>query len=70
MTANDEDLSGLPEILVELEREHRELDSQITAESAAENVDQFQIQRLKRRKLRLKDRIAQIHALIQPDIIA
>lgn len=70
MTANDEDLSGLPEILVELEREHRELDARITAETAAENVDQFQIQRLKRQKLRLKDRIAQIHAMIQPDIIA
>lgn len=70
MTANDEDLSGLPEILVELEREHRELDARITAETAAENVDQFQIQRLKRQKLRLKDRIAQIHTMIQPDIIA
>lgn len=70
MTANDEDLSGLPEILVELEQQHRDLDTRITAELSAEVVDEFLIQRLKRKKLKLKDRIEKLHALIQPDIIA
>ena len=57
---------------VELEAfrsEHRELDEEIKAlESSA--GDAFTIQRLKRQKLALKDRIKAIEDRITPDIIA
>ncbi|AKM11883.1 DUF465 domain-containing protein [Croceicoccus naphthovorans] len=49
--------------------EHRDLDAAIAA--LAENpADQMQVARLKKRKLRLKDQIAQIQDALIPDIIA
>ena len=50
--------------------EHRDLDdviSQLIGDSAS---DQLRMQRLKKRKLALKDEIARLHALVLPDIIA
>ncbi|MEQ6248827.1 DUF465 domain-containing protein [Sulfitobacter sp. HNIBRBA3233] len=58
---------------VELEvfrREHRDLDDAITALSERAVADQLTLQRLKKRKLRLKDKIAQIEDRLTPDIIA
>ena len=58
---------------VELEvmrREHRDLDESIIALSQKGTADQLMMQRLKRRKLRLKDQIAQIEDRLTPDIIA
>lgn len=49
--------------------EHRDLDSAIDALSTASH-DQLQIARLKKRKLMLKDQIAQIEDYLIPDIIA
>ncbi len=57
---------------VELEtfrREHRELDEEIKALGDS-GGDAFTIQRLKRQKLALKDRIKAIEDRITPDIIA
>ena len=42
----------------------------IAALSAADTVDQLQIARLKKRKLRLKDQIAIFEDYLTPDIIA
>lgn len=50
--------------------EHRDLDSAISALTEAGSSDQLQIARLKKRKLRLKDQIAQIEDYLLPDIIA
>jgi hypothetical protein len=49
--------------------EHRDLDSAIEALRDASH-DQLQIARLKKRKLLLRDQIAQIEDYLIPDIIA
>ncbi len=58
---------------IELEvfrREHRDLDDAIRALVERGTSDQLTVQRLKKRKLRLKDRIAQIEDRLTPDITA
>ena len=58
---------------VELEvfrREHRELDEAIRALQDRATADQLMLQRLKKKKLRLKDMIALIEDRLTPDIIA
>jgi hypothetical protein len=50
--------------------EHRDLDAAIEALRSMPGHDQIQIARLKKRKLRLRDEIAQLHDLLVPDIIA
>jgi hypothetical protein len=50
--------------------EHRDLDDSINALLASGSLDQMQLARLKRRKLRLKDEIAMIEDQLIPDIIA
>ena len=56
--------------LVRLRQEHRDLDSAIEALRAMPAPDQLQLARLKKRKLRLKDEIAQLEDQLIPDIIA
>ena len=56
--------------LADLETEHRDLDDVIDRIADTAIYDQLQVQRLKKRKLRLKDEIARIRALLVPDIIA
>ena len=51
-----------------LRSEHRALD--IAIEALAGSTDQFQIARLKKRKLQLKDQIHLIEDSFLPDIIA
>lgn len=53
-----------------LRTEHRDLDAAIDALSSAGPLDQLQIARLKKRKLKLKDQIALIEDYLIPDIIA
>lgn len=53
-----------------LRSEHGDLDAAIIALNEAGSSDQLQIARLKKRKLRLKDQIAQIEDVLLPDIIA
>lgn len=52
-----------------LEKEHKELDAKIN-ELLGSGSDQLMIQRHKKRKLWLKDRIAVLNAFIYDDIIA
>ena len=56
--------------LVRLRQEHRDLDAAIEALRAAPASDQLQLARLKKRKLRLRDEIAQLEDQLIPDIIA
>jgi len=53
-----------------LKREHRDLDDAIHALEERGTAEQLTLRRLKKQKLSLKDRIAQIEDEIFPDIIA
>lgn len=56
--------------LLKLKEEHRDLDSAINAVLEKGAFDQLQLQRLKKRKLQLKDDIARVKDFLYPDIIA
>ena len=56
--------------LARLQQEHRDLDVAISAIEDAPGSDILQVQRLKKRKLYLKDRISFIEDQLTPDIIA
>jgi hypothetical protein len=53
-----------------LRGEHRDLDDAISALQEKAGADRLMIQRLKKRKLLLKDKIAHLEDQITPDIIA
>ena len=56
--------------LARLLQEHRDLDAAISALQHSPGSDIIQVQRLKKRKLHLKDRIIFIEDQLTPDIIA
>lgn len=64
------DESELRVRLHELQVEHRDLDEVITRLSAAPPHDELLLRRLKKRKLLLKDRIALIEGMLEPDVPA
>ena len=53
-----------------LRMEHRDLDAAIEALQVSPGSDLLQVQRLKKRKLHLRDRIKFIEDQLTPDIIA
>ena len=60
----------LLEKLKEYEQEHSDLDQILIQLQEKHTVDFLQIQRLKKRKLILKDKISQIQNGLEPDSIA
>ena len=56
--------------LDELRSAHRELDDVISRIAEELPFDQLQLQRMKKRKLQLRDEIARLENLLIPDIIA
>ena len=60
----------LQEQLGDLLAEHRDLDDTIDRLADDLTVNQLQIQRLKKRKLSLKDQITRLESRLLPDIIA
>ncbi|HSP49435.1 MAG TPA: DUF465 domain-containing protein [Pseudolabrys sp.] len=68
MTQNDE--RELREQLARLQQEHRDLDVAIAALAMSPGSDVIQVQRLKKRKLVLRDKIRVIEDQLTPDIIA
>jgi hypothetical protein len=66
----DLDTEALKARLAALESEHRDLDDVIGRLSEHAPFDQLQLQRLKKRKLLLKDQIAKLESRLLPDIIA
>lgn len=67
---DEETEEQLLEKLEQLREEHRDLDEVIARLMADQPVDMFQLQRLKKRKLSLKDMINRIESELLPDIIA
>lgn len=66
----DESQEELKAKLAELRTEHRDLDDVIARLAEAAPLDQIQMQRLKKRKLLLKDQITKLETILLPDIIA
>ena len=65
-----EDIKKLLEVLKNFEQEHRDLDQILIQLQEKNTVDFLQIQRLKKRKLILKDKILEIQNKLEPDSIA
>ena len=65
-----DDINKLIEILKNFEQEHRDLDEILMRLQEKNTVDFLQIQRLKKRKLVLKDKIADLKNELEPDSIA
>ena len=68
MTKEEE--SELRAQLARLRQEHRDLDAAIEALQGTPSSNIIQVQRLKKRKLALRDRITFIEDQLTPDIIA
>lgn len=69
MSDEDEE-KALRIALARMRQEHRDLDMAISAIQDAGRGDPLQIQRLKKKKLALRDSIAQLEDQLLPDIIA
>ncbi|MDE1153929.1 MAG: DUF465 domain-containing protein [Micavibrio sp.] len=65
-----EEEEELQRMLEELKTEHRDLDIIIQQLSDATPIDFLRLQRLKKRKLFLKDSISKLESMLLPDIIA
>ena len=71
MNSNEDDKQDqIVAQLHQLESEHRDLDDVIERLGDDKPFDQLKLQRLKKRKLALKDEIAKQRSRILPDIIA
>ena len=66
----DLNVEALKAKLAVLKTEHRDLDDVIARIVERAPFDQLQLQRLKKRKLVLRDKIRQIEDALTPDIIA
>ena len=64
------DVESLKVKIHQLHTEHRDLDDVIFRLSQSAAQDQLQLQRLKKRKLFLKDQIAMLERQLEPDIPA
>jgi hypothetical protein len=65
-----EDIAAIEARLAELRLEHRDLDDVIARLSQTPVLDQLQLQRLKKRKLLVKDQITLLERQLTPDIPA
>ncbi|MGB8842534.1 MAG: DUF465 domain-containing protein [Aliidongia sp.] len=66
----DLDTEAIKQRLTALKSEHRDLDDVIAQLATSVTADQLQIQRLKKRKLAIKDIMARLESMLLPDIIA
>ena len=64
------EVESLKQRIHQLQIEHRDLDDVISRLSHSTAQDQLQLQRLKKRKLFLKDRITVLERQLEPDIPA
>ena len=70
LSAMDLDVEALKAKLAALKIQHRDLDDVIARLAERAPFDQLRLQRLKKRKLLLKDLISKIESELLPDIIA
>lgn len=64
-------IAAIANRLMELRQEHRELDAAIARMAGDHHaLDELQLTRLKKRKLRLKDAIARLESELIPDLDA
>jgi len=66
----EEERAALIAQIERLREEHRDLDDAIEALRDAGQADQLQLQRLKKRKLLLRDKLTMLEDQLTPDIIA
>jgi hypothetical protein len=66
----EEEKIKLTEQLFELKQEHRDLDDVIQRLLLTPDVEELQLKRFKKRKLKLKDTITKIENVLLPDILA
>lgn len=66
----EQQVEGIVETLDALRQEHRQLDETIDELQSKPYVDQFAIQRCKKRKLALKDMIVRLESSLIPDLDA
>jgi len=64
------EVDGLKVKINQLHTEHRDLDDVISRLAQSSAQDQIQLQRLKKRKLLIKDQIAMLERQLEPDIRA
>ena len=64
---NDDDIQGM---ILRLREEHRDLDTAIEALETQKSTDTLQIQRLKKKRLMLRDQISRLQDMMFPDILA
>ena len=64
------DIDNLKQRINDLHLEHRDLDDVIARLAEKSGQDQLQLQRLKKKKLLLKDQISQLERQLTPDIRA
>lgn len=67
---NDDDKGSIRDQIERLREEHRDLDAAIEALIHTGAADRLQLQRLKKRKLALRDRLSALEDESTPDIIA
>jgi hypothetical protein len=67
---NSNDPGEIARLIADLREEHRDLDEAISRLSNDPSVDQLQLRRMKKRKLKLKDWIAYLESKLIPDLDA
>ena len=67
---NSNDPGEIVRLIADLRIEHRDLDEAISRLSRDPSVDQLQLRRMKKRKLKLKDWIALLESRLIPDLDA
>ena len=70
MTIRSTEKNALIQELAILKQDHRELDLAITDMTEKLQANQFEIGRLKRQKLKLKDAISKLESKLIPDLHA
>jgi hypothetical protein len=70
VTNNNIDPGEIARLVAELKEEHRDLDAAILRLAEDPGVDQLSLRRMKKRKLKLKDWIAQLESQLSPDLDA